>query len=61
MADAGPDGVVTMFREDGSRLAEMTYVCGVLHGPYRDFWSHGGMSLEGQYRDGLQDGDWRFL
>lgn len=60
MADTIPDGVVTTFRKDGSRLSEATYVRGVLHGPYRDFWSHGGLSSEGHYRDGLQDGEWRY-
>jgi hypothetical protein len=33
------DGLVTTFREDGSRLAETTYEQGVPHGPYRDYWS----------------------
>ncbi len=60
MTDEVQDGVVTTYRDDGSRLTEVTYVRGVLHGPYRDFWSHGGVSLDGQYRDGLQDGEWRF-
>lgn len=60
MADGVPDGVVTTYRADGSRRAEATYVHGVLHGPYRDFGACGGVSLEGQYRDGLQDGEWRF-
>ena len=59
MAGAEPDGVVTTYRADGSRLAEATYARGVLHGPYRDFWSNGRVSMEGQYRDGLQDGEWR--
>jgi antitoxin component YwqK of YwqJK toxin-antitoxin module len=60
MVDAMPNGVVTTYRDDGSRLAEATYVHGVLHGPYRDYWSHGGVSLEGQYRNGLKVGEWRF-
>ena len=60
MSDTIPDGVMTTYRDDGSRLAEATYVRGVLHGPYRDFWSSGGVSLEGQYRDGLEDGEWRY-
>lgn len=60
VADPVPDGVVTNYRADGSRLAEATYGRGILHGPYRDFWSHGGVSLEGQFRDGQQDGEWRF-
>ena len=60
MAITVPDGVVTTYRKDGSRLAEATYLSGVLHGPYRDFWSNGRVSSEGQYRDGLQDGEWRF-
>jgi hypothetical protein len=52
---------VITYRADGSRLAEATYVRGILHEPYRDFWSHGGVSLEGQYCNGLQDGQWRFF
>jgi antitoxin component YwqK of YwqJK toxin-antitoxin module len=58
--NAVPDGVMTTYRPDGSVLAEATYVGGVLDGPYRDFWSHGGVSMEGRYRDGLQEGEWRF-
>jgi antitoxin component YwqK of YwqJK toxin-antitoxin module len=55
-----PDGLIATFRDDGSKLAEATYERGVLHGPYRDFWSHGGVSLEGRYVHGLQEGEWRF-
>ncbi|MBN9523454.1 hypothetical protein J0H58_33905, partial [bacterium] len=55
-----PDGVVTTYRPDGSVLSEATGAGGVRHGPYRDFWPNGRVSLEGQYRDGLQEGEWRF-
>jgi antitoxin component YwqK of YwqJK toxin-antitoxin module len=54
-------GLVTTFREDGSRLAETTYEQGVAHGPYRDYWSNGRLSLEGQYVHGSKDGEWRFF
>jgi antitoxin component YwqK of YwqJK toxin-antitoxin module len=40
-------GLVTTFHEDGSQLAETTYEQGVAHGPYRDYWSNGRLSLEG--------------
>jgi antitoxin component YwqK of YwqJK toxin-antitoxin module len=53
------NGLVTTYRTDGSKLTEATYEQGVLHGPYRDFWSHGGVSLEGQYVNGIQEGEWR--
>ena len=59
MGGAVRNGVVTTYRADGTRLAEATYAQGILHGPYRDFWSDGRVSMEGQYRDGLQDGEWR--
>jgi antitoxin component YwqK of YwqJK toxin-antitoxin module len=49
-----------MFRPDGRLLVEITYVSGVAHGPYRDYWPDGSVSLEGQYSDGLQEGEWRF-
>lgn len=52
-------GGVTTYRPDRSVLAEATYAGGILHGPYRDFWSNGRVSLEGQYRDGQQYGEWR--
>jgi antitoxin component YwqK of YwqJK toxin-antitoxin module len=29
-------------------------------GPYRDYWSDGVLACDGQYRDGVQDGVWRF-
>jgi antitoxin component YwqK of YwqJK toxin-antitoxin module len=32
----------------------------MLDGPYRDYWSTGGLACEGQYLDGLQQGEWRF-
>jgi antitoxin component YwqK of YwqJK toxin-antitoxin module len=60
MAEAIPDGVVTTCRLDGSVLVEASYVGGVLHGPYRDFWSNGRVSLEGQYQNGMKEGEWRF-
>jgi len=59
MAEMLPDGGVTTYRPDGSVLAEATYAGGILHGPYRDFWSNGRVSLEGQYLDVQQDGEWR--
>jgi antitoxin component YwqK of YwqJK toxin-antitoxin module len=37
----------------------MTYKCGVAHGPYRDYWSIGGLACEGQYVHGMQEGEWR--
>jgi hypothetical protein len=55
-----PDGLVTSYRPDGAVLSEAATVGGVRHGPYRDFWSDGGLACEGQYRDGLQDGEWTF-
>ena len=60
MADAVPNGLVTTFRDDGSLLAEVTYERGVRHGPYRDYWPNGWVSLEGQYVNGLQEGEWRY-
>lgn len=60
MVEPMPNGLVTTYRDDGSKLAEATYERGVLQGPYRDFWSHGGVSLEGQYVNGVQEGEWRF-
>ena len=55
-----PDGVVTTYHPSGSLMSEAVCVGGVRHGPYRDFWPNGRVSLEGQYRDGLQEGEWRF-
>ncbi len=55
-----PDGVVTTYRTDGSVLSEAVCAGGVRHGQYRDFWPDGRVSLEGLYRDGLQEGEWRF-
>ena len=55
-----PDGPCVAHRPDGRLLLEITYVRGVAHGPYRDFWPDGRVASEGQYADGLQDGEWRF-
>jgi len=55
-----PHGRCVAYREDGSLLLEMTDEHGVAHGPYRDYWSSGRVSLEGQHVNGLQEGAWRF-
>ncbi|HMC90237.1 MAG TPA: hypothetical protein VKI17_11855 [Gemmataceae bacterium] len=60
MDESVPHGLVTTFRDDGSRLAETTYQGGVAHGPYRDYWSNGLLACEGLYANGSQEGEWRF-
>lgn len=55
-----PDGPCVAYQPDGSLLLEINYVRGVAHGPYRDFWSDGRVACEGQYANGLQEGEWRF-
>jgi antitoxin component YwqK of YwqJK toxin-antitoxin module len=60
MGEPELDGLVATYRDDGSLLAETTYRQGVRHGPYRDYWPNGRVSLEGQYVNGLQEGEWRF-
>ena len=55
-----PHGRCVVYRDDGSMLIEITYERGVAHGPYRDFWSSGRVSLEGNYVSGQQEGEWRF-
>jgi antitoxin component YwqK of YwqJK toxin-antitoxin module len=37
-----------------------TYEHGIAHGPYRDYWSNGVLACEGQYVNGVQEGEWRF-
>jgi hypothetical protein len=54
------NGLIATFREDGTRFAETTYHRGVIHGPYRDYWPNSNVACEGQYANGLQDGDWRY-
>lgn len=56
-----PHGRCVTYRPDGRLHVEITYAHGVAHGPYRDYWLNGGVSLEGEYRNGLQEGDWRFF
>lgn len=29
-------------------------------GPYREHWSNGRLAIEGQYVNGLQEGEWRY-
>jgi hypothetical protein len=55
-----PHGIITTFRDDGSLFAETTYHQGVANGPYRDFWPNSRVACEGQYANGLQDGEWRY-
>jgi antitoxin component YwqK of YwqJK toxin-antitoxin module len=59
MVEPELNGVVAAYREDGSLLSETTYQRGASHGPYRDYWSNGRVSLEGQYLHGIQEGEWR--
>ena len=54
-----PHGRCVAYREGGSVLLEITYEHGVAHGPYRDFWLNGLVSLEGQHVNGLREGEWR--
>jgi hypothetical protein len=54
------DGVCVAYRKDGSILMEVTYVGGVAHGLFRDFWPDGRVAAEGQFLGGVQEGEWRF-
>ena len=49
------DGLVKTYNGDGSLLAETTYLMGIRHGPYRDHWRNGRVSLEGQFVNGLKE------
>lgn len=53
-----PDGPCVAYHDDGSVLLEITYRQGVAHGPYRDFWQNGRVSMTGQYAEGMQEGEW---
>ena len=55
-----PDGRCAAYWADGTLLLEITYWWGVAHGPYRDHRSDGRLATEGQYADGMQEGEWRF-
>jgi hypothetical protein len=55
-----PDGRCVAYREDGPLLLEVTYVRGVTHGPYREFWPDGRVATDGQYAGGVPDGEWRY-
>ena len=55
-----PHGRCVAYRGDGALLLEITYEHGVAHGPYRCFWSSGFVGTEGQYVNGLQEGEWQF-
>jgi antitoxin component YwqK of YwqJK toxin-antitoxin module len=55
-----PHGRYTVFRENGSRLLEICYRQGVLHGPYVSFWPDGKVSSEGSHCEGKQEGIWHF-
>src|SRR5262249_11786141 len=53
-----PHGKCAAFR-DGKLRVEITYELGVAHGPYRSCWSNGRLSSEGQFVNGVQEGEWR--
>jgi hypothetical protein len=54
-----PHGVITTFREDGTRFKETTYHRGLPHGLHRDYWPNGMVAYEGQFVNEKQDGQWR--
>lgn len=60
MAGRPRHGLVTTYRRDGMLRSEATYEHGHLHGPYRDYWSNGVPSCEGEYVNGVQEGEWQF-
>jgi antitoxin component YwqK of YwqJK toxin-antitoxin module len=55
-----PHGRCIAYRDNGILLLEISYDRGIAHGPYRDLWSNGRVSLEGRYVNGWQEGEWRF-
>jgi antitoxin component YwqK of YwqJK toxin-antitoxin module len=59
-AGLNPHGEYFGINEDGRRVVQITYSHGVVHGPYLDFWSTGGVACEGQFVDGFQDGVWHY-
>ena len=55
-----PHGQAIVFREKNLKLLEIMYQHGVPHGPYRDYWSNGGLASEGNFKEGKHHGVWRF-
>jgi hypothetical protein len=55
-----PDGLCVACEEDGTIFQEMTYVNGIADGPYRSYWPNGLLDAQGQYVNGMQEGEWIF-
>jgi uncharacterized protein len=55
-----PDGLSTVWYEDGGKLSETTYSNGVLSGPYREYHPNQRIRIEGQYLDGFFSGRWLY-
>jgi hypothetical protein len=54
------DGPCVVFRENGLVLLEITYLHGVPHGPFRDYWLNGQLGSEGEFNNGKLDGIWKY-
>jgi antitoxin component YwqK of YwqJK toxin-antitoxin module len=55
-----PHGQYTAADEHGRIVLEITYDHGVVHGPYRDFWTNGKVASEGQFQEGQKEGIWHY-
>lgn len=53
------NGVVKHTHSDGSPYCEMTYVDGVLNGPYISYHANGNIDWEGSMVNGVKEGVWK--
>jgi hypothetical protein len=59
-SDWVPHGRYAIRSETGNLCAEITYIHGIVHGPYLGYWKNGKVSCEGNYEEGKQEGIWHF-
>lgn len=53
-------GLFVECHENGTAIAEGTYVHGQEHGQWREFHENGQLAAEGSYSTGREEGLWRF-
>ena len=55
-----PNGCYAGIDSNGRKIMHITYLNGVVVGPFKEYWSNGSLATEGHFQDGLQEGTWHY-
>jgi hypothetical protein len=56
-----PDGQFDGIDDEGRVRVSITYRNGIVHGPYTGYWSNGNAASVGQFENGVQHGEWKYV